>query len=135
MATGGPGSGHAVKALNNLLSAAGLLAASEAVSIASRFGIETGLLIDVLNVSSGRSFSTEVKFPRFVIPETFDSGFGLPLMSKDVATAVHLADELGIPAPFAHLCRRMWAEAAGAMDATADHTEIARFVAAQDEGS
>jgi 3-hydroxyisobutyrate dehydrogenase len=131
VATGGPGSGHAVKALNNLLSAATLLATSEAVSIAGRFGIDTELLMEVLNTSSGRSFSTEVKFPRYVMPETYDSGFALALMSKDVTTAVSLAEGMGVTAPFAHVCGDLWAGAATATVAGTDHTEIARWVASQ----
>jgi 3-hydroxyisobutyrate dehydrogenase len=133
VATGGPGSGHTVKALNNLLSAASLLATSEAVSVARSFGIDTRLLIEVLNTSSGRSFSTEVKFPRYVLPETFNSGFTLGLMSKDVSTAVSLADGLGIAAPFAHLCADLWAGAAANLSDTADHTEIALWSAPSED--
>ncbi|MBN7809302.1 NAD(P)-dependent oxidoreductase, partial [Agrobacterium rosae] len=80
--TGAIGSGHAVKALNNYVSAAGLQAACEAVLIAREFGIDPNVLTDVLNVSTGRNNSTEVKLKPFVIPENFTSGFSMALMAK-----------------------------------------------------
>ena len=71
IATGPVGSGHAVKALNNYVSAAGLAAACEAAIIAEKFGVDPGVLVDVLNVSTGRNNSTELKMKPFILSGSF----------------------------------------------------------------
>jgi 3-hydroxyisobutyrate dehydrogenase len=128
-ATGPIGSGHAVKALNNYVSAAGFAAACEAAIIAEKFGIDPGLLVDVLNVSTGRNNSTENKMKPVVLSGTFDSGFAMALMAKDVRTAADLAAELGVEANGAHLAAALWANALTALGKGADHSEIYRFLA------
>jgi 3-hydroxyisobutyrate dehydrogenase len=122
------GAGHALKALNNLLSAASMMATSEAVRIGTAFGLDPATMLDAINTSSGRSFSTEYKFPTFVVPETFNSGFLMRLMLKDVQIATALGEQLGVPAEFGAEAERHWAAAAAALDVDADHTEIARWV-------
>jgi 3-hydroxyisobutyrate dehydrogenase len=122
------GAGHALKALNNLLSATHLLASVEAIAVGRRFGLDPQVMIDAINVSTGRSASTERKLPDFVLSERFDSGFALALMLKDVAIAVGLGDQLGVTPALGEQTRRLWAEAARALPADADHTEIARWV-------
>lgn len=122
------GAGHAVKALNNLLSATSLLAASEALSIARTFGVDPALMLDVVNASSGRSGSTEVKFPRFVLPGSYDSGFAMALMVKDVQTALNLGDTLGIRTNLSDEALHVWQLASRDLSADADHTEIARWI-------
>lgn len=123
------GSGHAVKALNNALSAASLLAMAEATESAARFGIEPEVFIEVINKSSGRSFSSEWKYPQFVLPGTFDSGFSLALMTKDVSTAVNLCEQLELSAQLLHMVSEAWTNASGSLKPAADHTEIVRWVA------
>jgi len=125
------GAGHALKALNNLLSATHLLATAEAVAIGRRFGLDPKLMVEVINTSSGASVSTAVKFPNYILGETFDSGFGMGLMVKDVGIAVDLGEELGIPGTLAEQTLELWREAAAALPADADHTEIARWVDAR----
>jgi 3-hydroxyisobutyrate dehydrogenase len=71
---GDVGSGHAVKALNNLLSATHLLATCEAMLAGEQFGLDPAVLLSIFNRSSGRSGSTENKWPNFILPGTFDSG-------------------------------------------------------------
>jgi 3-hydroxyisobutyrate dehydrogenase len=122
------GAGHALKALNNLLSATHLLASCEAVAIGRRFGLDPKLMVDAINVSSGRSGSTERKLPDFILSERFDSGFTLALLAKDVGIAVGLGDELGVPQALSEQTLRLWDAAARALPADADHTEIARWV-------
>jgi 3-hydroxyisobutyrate dehydrogenase len=123
------GAGHAVKALNNLLSATSLLASSEVLVTALEFGLDPEVVLDVINRSSGRSWSTELKLPRFVLTQSFDSGFGLRLMLKDMRIATSLAREMGTPALLGEAVVEQWAEAAAALGEDADHTEIARWVA------
>lgn len=125
---GGPGSGHALKALNNLMSAAHLVVSSEAIVAGKRFGLDPAVIIDVVNASSGRSGSTDLKWPRFILPETFDSGFSLRLMVKDAAIALGLIDATGTPSRASSAIVAAWADAADELPADADHTEIARWV-------
>lgn len=128
--TGPLGSGHAMKALNNFVSAAGLLATVEALMIGERFGLDPAVMTDVLNASTGRNNTTEVKVKQYMLSGTYASGFSVGLMAKDLATAAGLADAVDAQAPFAHQCARRWEEAAGALGAAADHTAMHRFVAA-----
>ena len=125
--TGSSGTGHAMKALNNMVSAAGLLAAAEALLIGRRFGLDPAIMIDVLNASTGRNNSTEKKFKQFILSRAFNSGFSLELMVKDLTTAVELARETGTPIPFSAACREFWAAAQSTLDKEADHTAVVRW--------
>jgi 3-hydroxyisobutyrate dehydrogenase len=124
--TGALGSGHAMKALNNYVSAAGLLAAAEAVLAAARFGLDPGKVVDVLNASTGMNNSTLNKFHRFILSRSFDSGFSLDLMVKDLKTALEVARSTGSPAPFAEACVDAWSEAQAALGPGLDHTAVVR---------
>jgi 3-hydroxyisobutyrate dehydrogenase len=126
--TGALGSGHAMKALNNYVSAAGLIAAVEALQVGRSFGLDPALMTDILNVSSGRNNTTEHKLRQFIISKRFDAGFPLRLMAKDVRTADDMAHALGIATPLADQCAELWDAASRALDETADHTEIIRFL-------
>jgi 3-hydroxyisobutyrate dehydrogenase len=131
--TGPVGSGHAVKALNNYVSAAGLAAACEAAIVAEKFGIDPNVLVDVLNVSTGRNNSTEVKMKPFVLSGSFASAFSMALMAKDLRTAAELATELGIDAEGAQDAAALWTKASEELGKGADHTEIYRFLAARNK--
>jgi 3-hydroxyisobutyrate dehydrogenase len=124
------GSGDAVKALNNLLSATHLWVTSEAMLVGERFGIDPEVMLSVFNGSSGRSGSTDNKWPNFILPGTYDSGFALRLMLKDMRIATDLARSTGLPSRLGEDAVRLWAEAAGELPASADHTEVARYLAA-----
>jgi 3-hydroxyisobutyrate dehydrogenase len=126
--TGALGSGHAMKALNNYVSAAGLVAAVEALQVGRRFGLDPALMTDILNASSGRNNTTELKLKQFIISETFDDGFPLRLMAKDVRTADELARALGIATPLADLCTGLWEAAARELGEKANHTEVIRYL-------
>jgi len=125
--TGPLGSGHAMKALNNYVSAAGLVAAVEAVLAAGRFGLDEAKVVDILNASTGMNNSTLNKFHRFILPRTFDSGFSLDLMVKDLKTALEVARSTGSPAPFAEACVEAWSEAQAALGPGHDHTAVVRY--------
>lgn len=126
--TGPLGSGHAMKALNNLVSAAGLIAAAEALLVGRAFGLDPGTMVDVLNASTGRNNSTENKFKQYILSRTFNSGFTLDLMLKDLTTAVDLARKTGTPALLANACRELWAAAQSGVEQGADHTEVVRWL-------
>lgn len=125
--TGPVGSAHAMKALNNLVSAGGFLIGIEALLIGSRFGLDPDLMVDVLNVSTGMNNSTQKKFKQFVLSRKFNAGFGLDLMVKDLGIAMGVAEATGTTAPFANLCREMWQGAQRTLGAGLDHTDVARF--------
>ncbi|MFJ1299374.1 NAD(P)-dependent oxidoreductase [Pseudomonadota bacterium AL_CKDN230030165-1A_HGKHYDSX7] len=126
--TGAVGSAHAMKALNNYVYAAGLLAASEALLIADRMELDLGIFTEVLNASSGRNVATETKLRQFIVPGTFNGGFALGLMAKDLGTADSLQALTGVQAEQLALCTRLWREAREQLPATADNTEIYRYL-------
>jgi 3-hydroxyisobutyrate dehydrogenase len=132
---GGVGAGHALKALNNMLSAAHLLASCEALAIGREFGLDPKVLVETINVSTGRSASTERKLPEFILTETYDAGFAMSLMVKDVGIAVALGEELGVPAALAQRTLALWQEAVAALGGNVDHTAIARWVDAAEGAS
>jgi 3-hydroxyisobutyrate dehydrogenase len=123
-----PGAGHAIKALNNLMSAAHLLASSEAMLAGQAFGLDPAVMLDIVNTSSGRSGSTQNKWPNYILPGTFDSGFSITFMVKDMKIALQLAEAAGTPAPLSTAAVAAWATADAEMPAGADHTEIARWL-------
>ena len=122
------GAGHAVKALNNLMSATHLLVSSEAIMAGQRFGLDPDVMLAIFNASSGRSGSTENKWPNFILPETYNSGFGLRLMLKDMRIATGLAEQLNLPSRLGEQAVALWAQAAQTLPPAADHTEIARWL-------
>jgi 3-hydroxyisobutyrate dehydrogenase len=126
-ATGPLGSGHAMKALNNYVSAAGLAAAAEAVLAGSRFGLDPETIVGILNASTGRNNSTEIKFPQFILPRRFTSGFSLGLMVKDLRTALDVAQATGTPAPVAESVVGAWAAAEKLLGGQADHTAVVQY--------
>jgi 3-hydroxyisobutyrate dehydrogenase len=126
------GAGHAVKALNNLLSATHLWMTSEAVLIGERFGVDAETILTAFNGSSGRSGSSEAKWPKFILPGTYDSGFAGRLMLKDAKIATGLAREVGLPSELGEQVVAVWTQAINELPADADHTEIARWLRARE---
>jgi 3-hydroxyisobutyrate dehydrogenase len=121
------GSGHALKALNNMLSAIGLAAAGEALVIGKQFGLDPSAMIDTINLSSGKNNATEVKFHQFVLNDAFNAGFTNGLMLKDLTTAQDLARATGVPAPFTALIRETYAATLAQYGPASDHTEVVRW--------
>ena len=122
------GAGHAVKALNNYLGAAGTLAGFEALLIAQAFNLDPQPMLEAINASTGRNSTTERKIPQQVLTGAFASGFKLALMAKDVGIAAGLARGLGLPAPYLKTTLRLWRDAQKRLPAQADHTEIFRYL-------
>ncbi len=127
--TGAVGSAHAMKALNNYVYAAGLLAVSEAMVIARRMDLDLDVLTDVLNASSGRNVASETKLRQFIIPGTYNGGFALALMAKDLGTAQSLQALTGVQAEQLALCADLWRQALAQLPGDVDNTEIHRFLA------
>ncbi|KAA9155845.1 NAD(P)-dependent oxidoreductase [Microbacterium lushaniae] len=124
---GPAGAGDAAKALNNLVSASNIAVASEALSIAGAFGIAPETMTKVLNEATGRSQASELKFPRYILTGTFDSGFAYDLMLKDMTIAMGLRGEL--ETPVVDTVYRHLADGRARLGSAPDHTEIARLYA------
>jgi 3-hydroxyisobutyrate dehydrogenase len=124
---GPAGAGHALKALNNYLSAAGLVAMCEALVVGEAFGLDPGTMVDVFNTSTGKSNATEVKGRQFVVSRTFAAGFTTALMAKDLRTAGEVASHLKLNMPNLQQAVAYWTDADGKLGKGADHTEIFRY--------
>ena len=126
--TGGPASGHAMKAMNNFLSAGTLALTAEAVITGTKFGLDPEVMVNIINASTGRSNSSEDKFPKFVLPKTFNSGFYLGLMAKDLRFAVDLAESENTPNGFINLLSGIYDKAEKDLGFEADNTELFRYL-------
>lgn len=126
--TGGVGSGHATKALNNYLGAAGTIAGFEALLVGEKFGLDPKTLIEVINASTGKNSTTERKIPQQVFTGAFASGFRLALMTKDVGIAREIARGVGIKTPYLDKTLKIWRAALSRLPDGADHTEMYRYL-------
>lgn len=126
--TGTLGSGHAMKLLNNYLSAAGLAAACEAVTIGRAFGLDPDVMADVFNGSTGKNNATEIKLKQHVNNDAFATGFTMGLMAKDLALGAKLTAELGLEAEGLARMKALFADGVDAFGEHADHTEIAKLL-------
>jgi 3-hydroxyisobutyrate dehydrogenase len=119
------GCGHAMKCLNNFLAATSFAAAAEAVTVGRKFGLDPEVMADVVNVSTGRSFASEMLIKQHLLSGTFGTGFALGLLAKDVKIAADLAEQIGVDAPVGRLTRDLWADARDALGGEQDHTRAA----------
>ena len=118
------GSGHAIKALNNYVSAAGLIASFEALATARSFGIEPDNFLKIINGATGKNNTTEVKLDKFVISEKFNSGFALDLMVKDVSIADSLIKDLSADKPLSENVSNYLSKSLAELGKNSDHTEV-----------
>ena len=107
---GKSGNGHAAKLINNLLCAAHLVTTAEAVALGTKAGLDPADLIAGLNAGSGRSAISEVNFPRWILDQSFDSGFTMELMRKDVRLAKNMIGEMGLELPLAEQVAEIWSQ-------------------------
>ncbi|GJD60886.1 3-hydroxyisobutyrate dehydrogenase [Methylobacterium frigidaeris] len=121
---GGVGAGHVTKLANNLLCAAHLITAAEAVRMAKDAGVDPERLLAGINAGSGRSGVTQVNFPTWVLSGAFDSGFTMKLMRKDVRLAENLVAALGLDLPLSQAAARLWRESADGIPDEADFNAI-----------
>jgi len=119
---GGPGNGHAMKALNNVVAGSAFVAVSEALLVGQKFGLDPATMVDVMNASSGKSFNTEHVAKQHVVSRQFASGFALGLLAKDVGIAADLARAIGTDSPLIGMSSALLGEARDKVGFEKDHT-------------
>jgi 3-hydroxyisobutyrate dehydrogenase-like beta-hydroxyacid dehydrogenase len=130
---GGLGSGHAMKCINNLITALTFSATAEGLVIGKRYGLDPAAMVDVLNESTGQSWITQNHIRQRILSRSFDDPFKLALMLKDMGIANALARETGSAAPMAGLGQQLWQAAARAAGPDASVSELVRWVEAQSD--
>ena len=123
-----PGLAQTAKLANNLMAAAALVITSEAVAMGTKAGLDPKVLIDIINASSGRNSASQDKFPRAVLPGTFDFGFATGLSYKDVRLCIDEAEAMGVPMVCGASVRQMLAITNAKFGADSDFTFIAKVL-------
>ena len=123
-----PGLGQTVKLANNLMSAASLAIAAEALAMGVKAGVDPAAMLDVLNASSGRNSATVDKIPKHVLNRRFDFGFANALSFKDVRLCLDEAEALGVPMVVGAAVRQMLSITYQIHGAAADCTELVKVV-------
>lgn len=124
---GPSGAGNIAKLVNNLLVAAHLVTMGEAMRLAEGAGLSAQEAIAVVNTASGRSAVSEVMFPRWILTNSFDSGFSAGLMRKDVRLALELAAESAVDLPLCAHAGDIWTATRDTIPDTADFTRMADY--------
>ncbi|OMC45096.1 oxidoreductase [Mycolicibacterium fortuitum] len=119
-----PGAAQTMKLINNLMAATTLAATAEVMVMGVKAGLDADVMIDVLNAGSGGTHASRDKFPRAVLPRTFDYGFATGLMAKDVRLYLDEAASLGMPVEMAHTVQRIWEETLRTEGAESDFTSV-----------
>ncbi|HME40640.1 MAG TPA: NAD(P)-dependent oxidoreductase [Steroidobacteraceae bacterium] len=125
---GKPGLGQTVKLANNLMSAASLAIAAEALAMGVKAGVDPAAMLEVLNASSGRNSATQDKIPKHVLNRKFDFGFANALSFKDVRLCLDEAEALGVPMVVGAAVRQMLSITHQIHGAAADCTELVKVV-------
>ena len=123
-----PGLAQTAKLANNLMAAAAIVITSEAVAMGVKGGVDARVLIDIINASTGRNSASQDKFPRAVLPGTFDFGFATGLSYKDVRLCVDEAEAMGVPMVCGAVVRQMLAITNAKYGPASDFTSIAKVV-------
>ena len=125
-----PGAGQVAKLANNLLSLAAIAVTAEAMTLALKAGIDPARMIEVLNAGTGANSATRDKWPRAVLPRTFDFGFSAQLSLKDTRLALAEARAMGVPLPTGERLETLLERVIAAYGDDADFTEMAKVVEA-----
>jgi len=122
------GMGQTMKLANNLLSATAMAATSEAVVFGVKAGLDPAIMIEVINAGSGRNTASQDKFPKSILPRSFDFGFTTGMMYKDVRLCLEEANAAAVPMPVASAVRDLWRRAFEEIGGERDFTTIAQLV-------
>ncbi len=123
-----PGLGQTMKLCNNLLSATALAISSEAMVMGVKAGLDPQTMLDVINSGTGRNSATVDKFPRAVLPRTFNFGFATGLMYKDVRLFMEEAENLGVPLWVAPAVRQLWQQTCVELGPESDFTAVVKSI-------
>ncbi|EPJ87502.1 MULTISPECIES: NAD(P)-dependent oxidoreductase [Pseudomonas] len=123
-----PGQGQLLKLLNNMLSTTAFAITSEAFVAGVKGGLDPHVMMDVINAGSGKNGATLDKFPKHVLPGTFDFGFPISSVCKDIGLAIEECQALGVPMWLGHSARQLWNVAAQQDGGERDLTELVRTV-------
>ena len=122
-----PGQGQVMKLVNNMISSVAMLATSEGMVVGAKAGLDPQVMLDVLNASTGRNSHTEDKFPRFVLPRTFNFGFSMGLLYKDVRLGLDMARSLDIPMIVTANASQVWSMALAEGGPDQDMTAVVKY--------
>lgn len=125
---GNVGAGHTIKALNNMISATTLAATGEAMALGVKLGLDPSKMLDVINTSTGRSFSSDFKFPNQVLTRNFEVGFTLDLMVKDLKIAMSMAEQESVPMFISSASFQVWKNAWAEGRGSEDHTAVIKSI-------
>jgi 3-hydroxyisobutyrate dehydrogenase-like beta-hydroxyacid dehydrogenase len=123
-----PGQGQTMKLVNNLLSATAMAASSEAIVMAVKAGLDAQQAIDVINAGTGRNSATDDKIPRFVLPRTFNLGFAIGLLNKDIRLCMEECEQMGIPMIVGSAVKQLLAITTAEMGQAGDMTDTVRTI-------
>ncbi len=129
---GEPGQGQAMKVLNNFLSGTAMAATAEAVAFGVKQGLDMKMILDVVNVSSGRNTATADKFPNRVVTGTYDAGFSSAQFVKDLRLFHDAASAIRASCPISPAVSAIW-RSLDAIEPNADITRIYTFVHSGDD--
>ena len=121
-----PGQAQTLKLANNIMSAAAVAITSEAVVMGVKAGLDPRLMLEVINSGSGRNTASADKFPRCVLPRTFDVGFAAALAYKDVRLCVDEAEAMGVPMVVGSAVREMLTMTTALFGKDADYSDVVR---------
>ena len=121
-----PGQGQTVKLANNIMSAAAVAITSEAIVMGVKAGLDPRVMLEVINAGSGRNTASVDKFPRCVLPRTFDVGFAAALAYKDVRLCVDEAEHMGVPMVVGSAVREMLAITNALCGKDADFSDVVK---------
>lgn len=122
------GAGHAMKCINNLITAIAFMATTEGLTIGKKFGLDPDVMVDVLNVSTGMTWNSQTHFKQRIFNRKFDDPFKLDLMLKDMGIAMELARRSGLPAPLSALGRELWQAAASHSEKGGSLSDMVRWI-------
>jgi 3-hydroxyisobutyrate dehydrogenase-like beta-hydroxyacid dehydrogenase len=125
-----PGAGQTMKLVNNLLGAVAIAVTAEGMAMGIKAGLDPARMIEVLNQSTGRNSATQDKWPRSVLPRTFDFGFAAALSLKDTRLGIAEAEALGMDLPLGRHVERLLTRALASSGPDADFTAMAKIVEA-----
>lgn len=123
-----PGQAQVVKLANNMLAAAAIFLTSEAMAMGVKAGVDAKTMLDIINMSTGRNSASQDKFPKAVLPGTFDFGFATALSYKDVRLCIDESENLGVPMLGGAMVREILAITNSKYGPDSDFTCMAKLV-------